>query len=57
MFDEWATYARSNAISTFLSIGTAALAPEYLRGVVAPDLRVHRTANLRVVGVTRASFR
>jgi hypothetical protein len=51
-FDEWAAYARSNAIvspivlaiviqnltpfiaiqSTFHPIGTAALAPEYLRG-------------------------
>ncbi|KAI9432683.1 alcohol oxidase [Lactarius indigo] len=48
-FDEWAAYARSNAISTFHPIGTAALAPEYLRGVVAPDFKVHRTANLRVV--------
>ncbi|KAI0270555.1 hypothetical protein BC834DRAFT_967324 [Gloeopeniophorella convolvens] len=48
-FDEWAEYARSNAISTFHPIGTAALAPEYLRGVVAPDFKVHRTANLRVV--------
>ena len=56
--------------STFHPIGTAALAPEYLRGtscahfplgadaqfrsrrllgVVAPDFKVHRTANLRVV--------
>jgi len=48
-FDEWAAYARSNAVSTFHPIGTAALAPEYLRGVVAPDFKVHRTANLRVV--------
>ncbi|KAN0118213.1 hypothetical protein V8E52_005474 [Russula decolorans] len=48
-FDEWAAYTRSNAISTFHPIGTAALAPEYLRGVVAPDFKVHRTANLRVV--------
>lgn len=48
-FDEWAAYSRSNAISTFHPIGTAALAPEYLRGVVAPDFIVHRTANLRVV--------
>jgi len=48
-FEEWAAYARSNAISTFHPIGTAALAPEYLRGVVAPDFKVHRTANLRVV--------
>ncbi|KAI0299027.1 hypothetical protein B0F90DRAFT_1926343 [Multifurca ochricompacta] len=48
-FDEWASYARGNAISTFHPIGTAALAPEYLRGVVAPDFKVHRTANLRVV--------
>ena len=59
-FEEWAEYARSNAIvsppslalcraayqknphqSTFHPIGTAALAPEYLRGTssVAPLLR------------------
>ncbi|KAH9061970.1 hypothetical protein EDB87DRAFT_1682634 [Lactarius vividus] len=43
-FDEWTTYARFNAIAR-----TAALAPEYLRGVVAPGYRVHRVANLRVV--------
>ncbi|KAI9463510.1 alcohol oxidase [Russula earlei] len=48
-FDDWAAYTRSNAISTFHPIGTAALAPEYLRGVVAPDFKVYRTANLRVV--------
>jgi hypothetical protein len=97
-FEEWAAYARSNAVvsfassppsptlqstfrsltlhapppppqSTFHPIGTAALAPEYLRGasvafffglhslrterlilgVVSPDFKVHRTANMRVV--------
>ncbi|KAI0255558.1 hypothetical protein BJV78DRAFT_684203 [Lactifluus subvellereus] len=55
-FDEWATYSRSNAISTFHPIGTAALAPEYLRGVVAPDFKVHRTANLRVVDASVIPF-
>jgi len=55
-FDEWAAYARSNAISTFHPIGTAALAPEYLRGVVAPDFKVHRTANLRIVDASVIPF-
>ncbi|KAF8494421.1 alcohol oxidase [Russula emetica] len=55
-FDEWAAYTRSNAISTFHPIGTAALAPEYLRGVVAPDFKVHRTANLRVVDASVIPF-
>jgi hypothetical protein len=66
-------YFTTHYQSTFHPIGTAALAPEYLRGtssfvshnayacgadaysfrtllgVVAPDFKVHRTANLRVV--------
>ncbi|KAI0063317.1 alcohol oxidase [Artomyces pyxidatus] len=47
--DEWKAYVRSNAVSTFHPIGTAALAPESLHGVVAPDFKVHHAANLRVV--------
>jgi len=55
-FEDWVAYTRSNAISTFHPIGTAALAPEYLRGVVAPDFKVHRTANLRVVDASVIPF-
>ncbi|KAH9996169.1 hypothetical protein BJV74DRAFT_828663 [Russula compacta] len=51
-FEEWAAYTRSNAISTFHPIGTAALAPS----VVAPDFKVHRTANLRVVDASVIPF-
>ncbi|ETW79814.1 choline dehydrogenase 2 [Heterobasidion irregulare TC 32-1] len=47
--DDWAAYVRGNAITTLHPIGTAALAPENLGGVVAPDFKVHRTSNLRVV--------
>ncbi|THH16221.1 hypothetical protein EW146_g4381 [Bondarzewia mesenterica] len=69
--EEWADYVRGNAITALHPIGTAALAPEHLRGenlrptpldlsahhfcirfragVVAPNFKVHRTSNLRVV--------
>ncbi|KAI0052472.1 GMC oxidoreductase [Auriscalpium vulgare] len=47
--EQWKAYCRGNAVSTFHPIGTAALAPESLGGVVAPDFKVHHTANLRVV--------
>ncbi|KAI0034678.1 hypothetical protein K488DRAFT_83743 [Vararia minispora EC-137] len=48
-FEDWMEYSRKSAISALHPVGTAALAPEHLGGVVAPDFKVHRTENLRVV--------
>ncbi|KZV66003.1 GMC oxidoreductase [Peniophora sp. CONT] len=48
-FEEWKAYSKKSAVSTLHPLGTAALGPEHLGGVVAPDFLVHRTANLRVV--------
>ncbi|VDB91246.1 unnamed protein product [Peniophora sp. CBMAI 1063] len=48
-FEEWKEYSRKSAVSTLHPLGTAALGPKRLGGVVAPDFLVHHTANLRVV--------
>ncbi|KAK3379704.1 hypothetical protein B0T24DRAFT_612682 [Lasiosphaeria ovina] len=47
--DEWRSYVRDTAGSIFHPVGTCAMLPRALGGVVSPELTVYGTANLRVV--------
>ncbi|THH12964.1 hypothetical protein EW146_g7214 [Bondarzewia mesenterica] len=47
---EFDGYVRQSVISTFHQVGSTALAPRALGGVVDPELRVYNTTNLRVIG-------
>jgi choline dehydrogenase-like flavoprotein len=44
-----AAFARAAVTSAGHPVGTAAMAPRALGGVVSPELRVYGTANVRVV--------
>ncbi|KAI3317922.1 GMC oxidoreductase [Xylariaceae sp. AK1471] len=46
---EWTEYLTSSCVSAFHGIGTCAMLPQELGGVVDPTLKVYGTANVRVV--------
>lgn len=47
--EEWRHYVAKNTDTFYHPVGTAAMLPQELGGVVDPDLRVYGTQNLRVV--------
>ncbi|KAH9812540.1 hypothetical protein DFH28DRAFT_978844 [Melampsora americana] len=46
---EWTEYVKNTSSTTYHAIGTAAMLPRKLGGVVDPDLKVYDVNNLRIV--------